>query len=92
MTPQIKSLGEKVHNHKGFSAEMCTRCGWVMGSPPLNCQNDDSPHLFPSEMVLWEAIVRLESALTAIAEGSWNQEGQHLSVRQFANIVLTTKS
>jgi hypothetical protein len=37
------------HQHKGYSEEMCTRCGWVMGHPPLNCQNDDTPHVFPSQ-------------------------------------------
>jgi hypothetical protein len=37
------------HDHKGYSEERCSRCGWVMGSPPLNCQNDDTPHRFPSQ-------------------------------------------
>lgn len=39
------------HAHKGYSEERCVRCGWVMGMPPLNCQNDDTPHVFPSQMV-----------------------------------------
>lgn len=38
------------HDNKGFSEEMCVRCGWVMGSQPLNCQNDDTPHVFPSQL------------------------------------------
>ncbi len=25
------------------------RCGWVMGHRPLNCMNDDTPHVFPSQ-------------------------------------------
>lgn len=37
------------HDHKGFSEEKCVRCGWVMGHPPLNCNNDDTPHQFPSQ-------------------------------------------
>lgn len=37
-------------NDKGFSEEKCERCGWVMGHPPLNCQNDNTPHLFPSQL------------------------------------------
>lgn len=38
------------HDDLGGSAEMCTRCGWVMGHPPLNCQNDNTPHVFPSQL------------------------------------------
>jgi hypothetical protein len=34
---------------KGYSEEQCIRCGWTMGQPPLNCQNDDTPHAFPSQ-------------------------------------------
>jgi hypothetical protein len=34
---------------RGHSEEECGRCGWRMGSPPLNCQNDDTPHRFPSQ-------------------------------------------
>jgi len=37
------------HDHKGFSEEKCVRCGWVMGQPALNCQNDGTPHRFPSQ-------------------------------------------
>jgi hypothetical protein len=37
------------HDHKGHSEEMCVRCGWVMGHRPLNCQNNDTPHVFPSQ-------------------------------------------
>lgn len=35
-----------------FSREKCVRCGWTMGSPPLSCQNDGSPHSFPSQAVV----------------------------------------
>lgn len=34
---------------KGYSEETCVRCGWTMGQSPLNCQNDDTPHRFPSQ-------------------------------------------
>lgn len=37
------------HDHKGYSEEQCIRCGWMMGDRPLNCQNDDTPHVFPSQ-------------------------------------------
>lgn len=37
------------HDHAGYSEEKCVRCGWVMGNPPLNCQNDNTPHRFPSQ-------------------------------------------
>jgi len=37
------------HDHKGFSEEKCVRCGWIMGRAPLNCMNDDTPHVFPSQ-------------------------------------------
>jgi hypothetical protein len=36
------------HDDKGCSEEKCLRCGWVMGSRPLNCNNDNTPHSFPS--------------------------------------------
>lgn len=39
-----------MHDHKGHSEEKCTRCGWVMGHPPLNCQDDNTPHVFPSQL------------------------------------------
>lgn len=39
-------------DHKGFSEEQCFRCGWVMGRPALNCQNDDTPHRFPSHSLV----------------------------------------
>lgn len=32
----------------GYSEETCVRCGWTMGQPALNCQNDNTPHWFPS--------------------------------------------
>ena len=37
------------HDHKGYSEEKCIRCGWVMGHRALNCMNDDTPHVFPSQ-------------------------------------------
>lgn len=27
----------------------CTRCGWREGDPPLNCNNDDTPHRLKEE-------------------------------------------
>lgn len=39
------------HDHKGYSEEKCLRCGWVMGHQPLNCNNDDTPHVFPSQVM-----------------------------------------
>ena len=38
------------HDDKGFSEEKCLRCGWVMGHEPLNCNNDNTPHVFPSQL------------------------------------------
>lgn len=38
------------HDDKGFSEEKCLRCGWTMGHAPLNCNNDDTPHVFPSQL------------------------------------------
>ena len=51
---------EGPHDHKGHSEEKCTRCGWVMGHSPLNCNNDDTPHYFPSQQV---EVERLRVAL-----------------------------
>lgn len=49
--PELARQYEAVaRDHKGYSEETCVRCGWTMGSPPLNCQNDDTPHRFPSQM------------------------------------------
>ena len=70
------------HDHKGHSEEKCIRCGWVMGHCPLNCMNDDTPHVFPSQLPIkadiedpfpdvqnpWNEINRLRTAL-AIAAG-----------------------
>jgi hypothetical protein len=49
---QIRSLYtvDYDHDNKGFSEEKCVRCGWVMGHPALNCQNDNTPHVFPSQI------------------------------------------
>lgn len=40
-----------VYDNKGYSQEKCIRCGWVMGHAPLNCNNDDTPHIFPSQLM-----------------------------------------
>jgi hypothetical protein len=47
---------EYIHaNPNSHSREKCLRCGWVMGMPPLNCVNDDTPHRFPSQADwLWD--------------------------------------
>lgn len=42
-------VSDEAHDDKGHSEERCVRCGWVMGHPPLNCNNDDTPHVFPSQ-------------------------------------------
>jgi hypothetical protein len=52
------------HDHKGHSEEMCIRCGWIMGHIPLNCQNNDTPHVFPSQQA---EIERLRTALEVAA-------------------------
>lgn len=36
------------YDNKGYSEEKCIWCGWRMGNSPLNCNNDDTPHVFPS--------------------------------------------
>lgn len=46
----VEELPTGVHDDKGYSEEKCVRCGWVMGHAPLNCNNDDTPHIFPSQM------------------------------------------
>jgi len=46
----------QVHDHKGYSEEKCLRCGWVMGHRALNCQNDNTPHVFPSQLDFLERI------------------------------------
>ena len=56
------------HDDKGFSEEKCVRCGWVMGSPPLNCQNDDTPHVFPSQQSLVEQFEAAQEAIRRIAD------------------------
>jgi len=52
------------HDHKGHSEEMCIRCGWIMGQIPLNCQNDDTPHLFPSQQAKIERLRAEEEIVT----------------------------
>lgn len=41
----------EITDDRGHSEETCLRCGWTMGQPPINCQNDDTPHRFPSAEV-----------------------------------------
>ena len=66
------------HDHKGHSEEMCIRCGWIMGHIPLNCQNDDSPHIFPSQQVEYTLLIDgLEYAWAVIANGRAWDEAQH---------------
>lgn len=59
-------LPEGPHDHKGHSEEKCVRCGWVMGNRPLNCLNDDTPHVFPSQQA---EIKRLRAAGDKLAQG-----------------------
>ena len=74
------------HDHKGHSEEMCIRCGWIMGHIPLNCQNDDTPHLFPSQQAKIERLTQhsiilnrvswqLHDALGMIPEGADSYRG-----------------
>lgn len=63
------------HDDKGFSEEKCLRCGWVMGMAPLNCQNDDTPHRFPSQQSLEE---QLEAAQTPAWDRLAAQENKRL--------------
>ena len=53
------------HDHKGHSEEKCVRCGWVMGHQPLNCQNNDTPHVFPSQL---DEVERLRAAGYGLAK------------------------
>lgn len=39
-----------IFEDKGYSEERCLWCGWTMGNPPLNCNNDDTPHVFRSTL------------------------------------------
>lgn len=45
-----RALAAVEHDDAGKSEEKCLRCGWVMGDPPLNCRNDGTPHVFPSQL------------------------------------------
>ena len=49
------------HDSKGNSEEKCVRCGWVMGRAPLNCNNDNTPHIFPSQLLVREQLARVLS-------------------------------
>jgi hypothetical protein len=55
-----------VHDHKGHSEEKCLRCGWVMGHRALNCMNDDTPHVFPSQRAEIERLRAAHGLLDAI--------------------------
>ena len=61
-------LAKGPHDHKGHSEEKCVRCGWVMGHQPLNCQNNDTPHVFPSQLAeverLRAEVERLRALIT----------------------------
>lgn len=55
---------------KGYSEETCVRCGWTMGQPALNCQNDNTPHCFPSQEQDRQALEQIAAeASTGIALG-----------------------
>jgi hypothetical protein len=56
---------EPPHDHKGHSEEKCVRCGWVMGHRPLNCMNDDTPHVFPSQQAEVERLTQLHERIAA---------------------------
>ena len=63
---------EPPHDHKGHSEEKCVRCGWVMGHRPLNCMNDDTPHVFPSQQAEIERLRNgMELAWGLIANGQY---------------------
>jgi hypothetical protein len=55
------------HDHKGHSEEMCIRCGWTMGQIPLNCQNNDTPHVFPSQQAEIERLRQRGDNLHTVA-------------------------
>lgn len=59
----VEPMPEKPHDNKGHSEEKCLRCGWVMGDRPLNCINNDTPHMFPSQQ---DEIERLRAAIDAV--------------------------
>lgn len=63
-TPDEQAAWLVGHDHKGHSEEKCVRCGWVMGHQPLNCNNDDTPHVFPSQLA---EVERLRDAGDALA-------------------------
>lgn len=48
--PDAVSPEISARDDAGRSEEQCVRCGWTMGRPPLNCQNDNTPHVFPSQL------------------------------------------
>ena len=60
------------HDHKGYSEEMCVRCGWIMGQTSLNCQNDDTPHVFPSQQAEIERLRSLCREAQAFIEHDKN--------------------
>jgi len=62
--PELVAAPEGPHDHKGHSEEKCVRCGWVMGHQPLNCNNNDTPHVFPSQLAERD---RLRAALVPLS-------------------------
>ena len=57
--PEVSMMDRALaHDSKGNSEEKCTRCGWVMGHSPLNCNNDNTPHVFPSQLMMSEELQR----------------------------------
>lgn len=79
-----RAVAEHMAGNKGFSEETCVRCGWRMGSPPLNCQNDNTPHRFPSQEA---ECVTLRQALAEILHETYNQ--QAISPRAVSSRIQT---
>lgn len=53
------------------SQETCVRCGWRMGSSPLNCQNDNTPHVFPSQQAaLREVAEKADMVIAAVKQAA----------------------
>lgn len=63
MTTTPPPVDVLTHDHKGYSEEKCIRCGWVMGYLSLNCQNDNTPHVFPSQLAVIAAQLKMADAL-----------------------------
>jgi hypothetical protein len=71
-------MSADAQDDKGYSEETCVRCGWRMGSPPVNCHNDDTPHRFPSQQRQDEEIERLRQDFEQVCEsaGHWKELAQ----------------